>query len=269
MAVLRQNSFDYGTAGTEFTTAGSEAGGDAFNFETGINYFRTDQPFDTGLSVEIAQNGYLQWSALGGVAIVSGRLYFKYATVPTTSARLIQFRTSGSLTYASIYIGATGDIEFFSASKRGETAGTVDLTTWSRAEWRIDATNGNWEIAIFDDQHSTTPTGSLSGTDTTIIGNTLDHVRIGSTNNVGAPIIDEPLLADDYALPGPVNTGPAEPADTTPPAVAINVIHGTGHADSVYDSAGYTAATNTLRITGTATDAGEGLDSMTLPFTLS
>lgn len=85
----------------------------------------------------------------------------------------------------------------------------------------------------------------LASTDSSLASGTMAGMRLGEYQSTTLGVRWE-----NFSVYGAT----AVAADTTPPTVSINVIHGTGPAEDIYSSSGYDPASNVLTVTGTAVD---------------
>ncbi len=195
-AVTFTNTFDAALNGTTVTVANSTLGGqgdDAFGGVTigagsTLVYDTTTKihgPSSAAFDPAAAVTDYVEWrpTAFGEWY---GRLYVNFSVLPPNAVSLVMFRDSATATNRGVFtITATGQVRMVNGAGTTVDTTTATLTAgaWSRIEmhWIGDPTIGFMEAKLFNTVESTTPTETITVSNTNTTG-TVDRIRVGQCN---------------------------------------------------------------------------------------
>jgi hypothetical protein len=220
MALPLYNYFTGASSGTTVTTSNSGNGPsapfDVVTIGSGATVaYSNAELIDSAGSLKIATpataaSALVEWTtSLGGnlTTAVYFRAYVYFATF--ASGKYIHFETSSSTDSATIWVNGTGHILLNSATPATILTFTTAVNTagWSRIEGFITSstTAGAWQISLYNNPDSTTPTETHSGTGATFGANTAG-VMFGNVTMANAG----PYYLSQIALSS-VPIGPAAP----------------------------------------------------------
>lgn len=223
MTLLR-NNFDGGPDGTTITAANSDdiPGNDAFNTiggptGTGVvcqysdNFARPTAEFTSYFkTAAVASAPCVGWStSMGSQNQIYFREYLLYNTAFPTGGEAIFECDNGAVYCAFLAMSQTGEISALNSPQTVQNVFTTSaiLDNWFRLEGRIQfsATTGNYEIRLYMEADSDTPTETISATNQNLgaasANNFLFGYAFGATNLT--PMYVSGLELNNTGWPGP------------------------------------------------------------------
>jgi hypothetical protein len=208
------NHFSGGSDGTTITTGNSGGiSGDAWTSVAGVPAFEADNA--TGHRAPLvclwaSSSDRLRW---GGVTF-SGRqlwvrqyLYFTANPSGGSEQPLNINNEGGGFTNAFVYINTTGHFHVADTNNvtHSDTTSTINLNAWIRYEFFVNigttTSNGSYELRMYNDPDSFTPTETMSGSGLNF--NTTLPDRISWVRNQGTNFYSDSHAVTDTGWIGP------------------------------------------------------------------
>lgn len=153
-----------------------------------------------------ASSCYLDWTTgIGTLTDWFGRLYL-YCTANPSGG---QYRIMYDLGANQIFrITTTGKVEVIDASSTTAviTTTSISLNQWVRIEWHCihSATVGQWEVKLFNNPDSSTPTETVASAANRNTGVSTNDLAFGLVGTAAGPVWLDNIVAGATSYPGPV-----------------------------------------------------------------
>ena len=202
------NSLNAGVLGATLSTSNSGGGsGVAFDqvVATGGAQLVYDNTYTRGVGLSAKHtagpggNSYYEWnSSLGAPSVWYGRVYTRFAALPSGDVRLVRAQGGDNLELV-IEVTRRGTIRVRDSQNTIIATSIQPIITggWVRLEWKVDHASGRIEVRVFNSPNLTTPSEILVTAPGQNIGARPDEVQIGRS---GTQAFSSVFWTDDPAL---------------------------------------------------------------------